>query len=125
MKIGTKTEHFRQSLSSQNIRNDVSEHQDFQNFLGEALFPTPLVTCAFGVCVIHQCRLKKLPIFLLKKVGHSEKENRVIDAWHEIQYYLPHAITVMCKRNIYIISNQFIVVKHVHVQCRAPFMSPL
>ena len=42
-------------------------------------------------------------------------ENRVIDAWHVIQYYLPRAITVMGKRNIYIICNQFIVVKHVHV----------
>ena len=48
----------------------------------------------------------------------------VIDAWHEIQYYLPRAITVMRKRNIYI-SNQFIVVKHVHVQCRRSVGHPL
>ena len=72
-------------------------------------------------------------------------ENRVIDAWHEIQYYLPSATTIMRKRNIYIINNvnipfrhdsgstdykfcnQFMVVigVHAHVQCRMPFMSPL
>ena len=34
-------------------------------------------------------------------------ENRVIDAWHAIQYYLPRAITVMGKRNIYIICDHF------------------
>ena len=58
---------------------------------------------------------------MLKKVGHFEKEDRVIDAWYEIQYYLPRAITVMRKRNIYEICNQFRVVKHVHVHCRTPF----
>ena len=61
-----KTEHFRQSLSSQNIRNDVSEHQDFKIFWG-SMFPTPLVARALGVCVIHQCRLKKLPILHTQK----------------------------------------------------------
>ena len=66
MKIGMKTEHFRQSLSSQNIRNDVSEHQDFKISWG-SMFPTPLVARAFGVCVIHQCRLKKLPILHTQK----------------------------------------------------------
>ena len=66
MKIGMKTEHFRQSLSSQNIRNDVSEHQDFKIFWG-SMFPTPLVARAFGVCVIHRCRLKKLPILNTQK----------------------------------------------------------
>ena len=49
-------------------------------------------------------------------------ENRVIDAWHAIQYYLPRAITVMGKRNIYIICNQFIVVKHVHVHLVLDFL---
>ena len=54
-------------------------------------------------------------------------ENRVIDAWHAIQYYLPRAITVTGKRNIYIICNHFIVVihVHVHVHCRMPFTSSL
>ena len=66
MKIGMKTEHFRQSLSSQNIRNDVSEHQDFKIF-SESMFPTPLVAHAFGVCVIHQGWLKKLPILHTQK----------------------------------------------------------
>ena len=76
MKIGTRMEHFRQSLSSQNIRNDVSEHQDFKIFCG-SMFPTPLVARALGVCVI--------PFYiLLKKVGHSEKEYRVTDDWYEI-----------------------------------------
>ena len=64
------------------------------------MFPTPLVARAFGVCVIRQCRLKKLPILHTQRgYGHSEKENGVIDAWHETQYYLPRAITVMGKRN--------------------------
>ena len=100
MKIGMKTEHFRQSLSSQKTRNDVSEHKDFKIFWG-SIFLTPLVACAIGVWVIHQCRLKKLPILHTQKgYEHSEKENRVIDAWHEIQYYLSRAITVMRKRNI-------------------------
>ena len=118
MKIGMKTEHFRQSLSSQNLRNDVSEHQDFKILWG-SMFLIPLVARAFGVCVIYQCRLKKLPILHTQKgSGHPEKENRVIDTWHKLQYYLPRAITVICKRNIYIICNQFIVVKH--VQCRMP-----
>ena len=66
MKIGMKTEHFRQSLSSQNIRNDVLEHDDFKVFWG-SMFPTPLVACAFGVSVIHRCRLKKLPILHTQK----------------------------------------------------------
>ena len=52
-------------------------------------------------------------------------ENRVIDAWHAIQYYLPRAITVMGKRNIYIICDHFVVVIHVHVHCRMPFTSSL
>ena len=66
MKIGMKMEHFRQSWSFQNIRNDVSEDQDFKIFWG-SMFPTPLVAHAFGVCVIHQCRLKKLPILNTQK----------------------------------------------------------
>ena len=31
------------------------------------MFPTPLVARAFGVCVICQCRLKKLPILHTQK----------------------------------------------------------
>ena len=50
-KIGMKTEHFRQSLSSQNIRNDVSEHQDFKIFWGACFRPlwwlVPLVFVRF------------------------------------------------------------------------------
>ena len=65
-KIGMKMEHFRQSWSFQKTRNDVSEHQDFKIF-SESMFPTPLVARAFGVCVICQCRLKKLPILHTQK----------------------------------------------------------
>ena len=49
-KIGMKMEHFRQSLSSQNLRNDVSEHQDFQNFLGEHVSDPCSGSCLWCLC---------------------------------------------------------------------------
>ena len=62
-----------------------------------------MVLCETVLCEMVRCETvlcENFPFYILKKVGHPEKENRVIDAWHEIQYYLPRAITVMCKRNI-------------------------
>ena len=80
------------------------------------MFPTPLVARAFGVCVICQCRLKTLPILHTQKgwTLWKRKQGNWRLAWNTV--YLPCAITVMCKRNIYIICNQFMVVIHVHVQ---------
>ena len=124
MKIGMKTEHFRQSLSSQNIRNDVLEHDDFKVFLGEHVSNPSSGSCLWCFCD-SSVQIKETSHFTYSKRLDTEKENRVIDAWHEIQYFLPRAITVMHKRNIYIICNQFRVVKHVNVQCRTPFTSSL
>ena len=79
IKKGMKTEHFKQSLSSQKTRSDVSEHQDFKIFR-RSMFPTPLVACAFGDWVIHQCRLKKLPILHTQKGWTLWKRKQGI--WH-------------------------------------------
>ena len=57
----------------------------------------------------------------MKKVGHSDQENSVIDAWHEIQYYLPRAITAKWVKGIFTI---FVI----SLQCKTcegkPPMSP-
>lgn len=43
----------------------------------------------------------------MKKVGHSDQENSVIDAWHEVQYNLRHAITAKwVKFTVFVISLQ-------------------
>ena len=65
-------EQFLQNLSSQNTRNDVSEHQDFKNFWGSML-QTPLVALAWFVG-----DLKRTPRFyILKKL-----DNLSVSTWY-------------------------------------------
>ena len=63
------SEHFRQKLSSQNLRNDVSEHRDFKLFEGRMPPQPPLWLVSLVPCVIRRRWSKSIPILHTQKVG--------------------------------------------------------